>query len=203
MRQILSVLTAAFVALAVAHVSTVVAGPKQAPPPPPAPEAIKQIKLTEQQVQSYIAAQADIAPILQKLPPGRAPDPRVLAQLEAAAKKHGFANFDEYDDVEGNIGLVMSGIDPQTKQFTEPPEAIKAEIARITADRSMPAAQKRQALQELNEELKTAAPVQFPGNVELVKKVYDRLAELASGPAPAATPAAAPSGPAPKSKSKK
>jgi len=200
MRQILSMVTAAFVAFAVAHVSTAAPAPKQAPPP--AAEQVKQIKLTEKQVQGYIAAQADIGPIMQKIPPGRDPDQRVLAQLEGAAKKHGFANLDEYDDVEANLTLVMSGFDPQTKQFSEPPEAIKAEIARVTADKTIPAAQKRQALQELNEELKKAAPVQFPSNVELVKKFYDQLAALNAEPAAAPAPAPAP-GPAPKGKAKK
>jgi hypothetical protein len=195
MRQILSALTVAFVAFAVAHVSTVVAAPKQ-PTPPPAPEPVKQIRLTEQQVQGYITAQADIAPIMQRIPAGRAPDQRTMAQLESAAKKHGFASFEEFDDVDGNISLVLIGIDPQTKQFTEPPDALKAEIARVTADRSIPAAQKRQMLQGLNDALKTAAPVQFPSNVELVIKYYDRLTE--QGPAPGQSPP-----PSPKSKTKK
>src|SRR6476619_445060 len=109
MRQILSALTVAFVAFAVAHVSTVVAAPKQ-PTPPPAPEPVKQIRLTEQQVQGYIAAQADLAPIMQRIPQGREPDQRTLAQLEAVIKKHGFASSDEYDDVEGSINLVLTGI---------------------------------------------------------------------------------------------
>jgi len=208
MRQLLSVLTAAFVAFGiaqVAHVATVGAAPKQAPAPAPtpAPEAVKQIKLTEQQVQNYIAAQADIAPIMQKIPAGRQPDQRTIAQLEAATKKHGFASFDEYDDVESNISLVLSGIDPETKKFTEPPEAIKAQIAQVTADRSIPAAQKRQILQELNNTLKSAAPVQFPSNVELITKYFDKLAALGDETAPAANPAPAPNAPAPKAKGKK
>jgi hypothetical protein len=206
MRRLLFVLTAACVALAfgqVSHVATVGAAPKQAPAPAPAPasEAVKQIKLTEKQVQNYIAAQADVTPIMQKIPQGRQPDQRTIAQLETAVKKHGFASFDEYDDIESNINLVLSGFDPQTKKFSEPPEAIKAQIAQVTADRSIPAAQKRQILQELNETLKTAAPVQFPSNVELITKYLDKLAEL--GNEPAAAPAPPPSGPAPKAKGKK
>ena len=34
---------------------------------------------------------------------------------------------------------------------------------------------KKQLLQELNEALKAAQPVQFPSNVELVKKYYDKI----------------------------
>jgi hypothetical protein len=39
----------------------------------------------------------------------------------------------------------------------------------------MSADEKKQALADLNEALKTAEPVKFPGNVELVKKYYDQL----------------------------
>jgi hypothetical protein len=35
----------------------------------------------------------------------------------------------------------MSGIDPQTKKFTEPPEQIKKEIAALKADKSVPEAE--------------------------------------------------------------
>jgi hypothetical protein len=200
MRHIFSILAVAIVAFAISHGSTGLAGPKQQPAPPPAPEPVKQLQLTEPQMQHFIAAQAEISPILARIPPGRDPDQRTMAQLEAIAKKNGFANFEEYDDVESNISLVMSGIDPQTKKFSEPPEAIKAEIARVTADRAIPAAQKRQILQELNEALKSAAPVQFPSNVELVLKYFDKLSELSAGPP--APPPPAPSA-APKAKSKK
>jgi hypothetical protein len=45
----------------------------------------------------------------------------VEAQAEAIAKKSGFASLAEFDDVSVSISAVMSGIDPQTKKFTEPP----------------------------------------------------------------------------------
>jgi hypothetical protein len=35
-----------------------------------------------------------------------------------------------------NILMIMSGIDPQTKKFTEPPEQIKKEIAALKADKA-------------------------------------------------------------------
>jgi hypothetical protein len=63
------------------------------------------------------------------------PDPKVEAQAEAVAKKNGFASLAEYDDVSMNISMIMSGIDPQTKKFTEPPEQIKKEIAALKADK--------------------------------------------------------------------
>ncbi len=141
------------------------------------PPAVKQIKLTEKQIEGFIAAQKDMGPILEKIQ-GAASDQlpaNIQADLETAAKKHGFKDFAEYDEVVGNITMVMAGIDPKTKAFTEPSVAIKKEIADVTADKSIPAADKKQMLEELNEALKSVQPIQFPGNIELVKKYYDKI----------------------------
>src|SRR6266702_4768794 len=86
------------------------------------------------------------------------PDPR---QAEAVAKKNGFASLDEYDDVSFNISMIMSGIDPQTKKFTEPPEQIKREIAALKADKTVPEAEQKEGLTQLEAALKNARPVQF------------------------------------------
>jgi hypothetical protein len=69
-------------------------------------------------------------------------------------------------------------MDPQTKAFTDPPTAIKREIDEVTADKSMPEKERKQALDELNEAMKMAQPIQYPGNIELIKKYYDRLEPL-------------------------
>ena len=140
------------------------------------PEA-RQIQLTERQVQSIIAAQKDVSAVFDKIqapPPDELP-PAVLAELDAVAKKHGFRDFNDYDEVLGNITMVMTGIDPKTKAFTEPAAAIKQEIADVTANKTIPAAEKKQMLEELNEALKAAQPIQFPGNIDLVKKYYDKI----------------------------
>jgi homoserine dehydrogenase len=138
---------------------------------------LKQIQLSEKQVQGVISAQQDVAAIFNKLqgpPPDALPAP-VLAELDAAAKKHGFKDFNDYDEVIGNITLVMTGMDPKTKAFTEPAAAIKQEIAEVTANKTMPAREKKEMLEDLNEALKSAQPIQFPGNIELVKKYYDKI----------------------------
>ena len=141
------------------------------------PPAVQQIKLTEKHIEGFIAAQKDMGPILEKIQ-GAASDQLpadIQAALEGAAKKHGFKDFAEYDQIVGNITMVMAGIDPKTKAFTEPSVAIKKEIADVTADKSIPAADKKQMLEELNEALKSVQPIQFPGNIELVKKYYDKI----------------------------
>src|SRR5215216_5884214 len=92
-------------------------------------QEVKQIKLSDKHIQGLMAASKEMA----KLYDGANgdPDPKVEAQAEAIAKKNGFANLEEYDDVSMNITMIMSGIDPQTKKFTEPPEQIKKEIAAL------------------------------------------------------------------------
>jgi len=139
--------------------------------------ALKQIKLTEKQVESFINAQKDMSAAVEKMQ-GAVSDQsssKFQAELTAVVKKHGFKDFQEYEDVAGNISMVMACIDPQTKVFTEPKAAIKKEIDEVTADKNMPEAEKKQALEELNEALKTAEPIQFPSNVELVKKYYEKI----------------------------
>lgn len=163
-----SVLGAAVALFAAAVVSA-------APAAAQAPAALKQIKLTQAQVDSFLKAAKDVSAITEKLG-DREPDAKTQAALTAAVKKAGFKDYGEYEDVSGNIGLVMQGIDPQTKAFSEPPEALKKEIAAVQADKSMKAAEKKQVLDDLNEQLKTAAPVQFKENVDLVKKNYDKIA---------------------------
>jgi hypothetical protein len=144
---------------------------------PGLPPAVKQIQLTEKHIESFIAAQKDMSPILEKIQGNTADQlpASIQAELEAAAKKHGFKDFADYDEVVGNITMVMAGIDPKTKAFTEPAAAIKKEIAELTADKTIPAQDKKQMLEELNEALKSAEPIKFPSNIELVKKYYDKI----------------------------
>src|SRR5437879_4697900 len=102
-------------------------------------------------------------------------DPKVEAQAAALAKKNGFASLAQYDDVLMNITMIMSGIDPQTKKFTEPPEQIKNEIAALKTDRSIPEADKKEGLAQLAAALRVAKSIQFKENIALVLKYYDQL----------------------------
>src|SRR5262249_12402918 len=122
-------------------------------------QQVKQIKLTEKQIQSFIAAYDDIAKLYSGA--NEDPDPKVEAQAAALAKKNGFVSLAQYDDVMTNITMIMSGIDPQTKKFTEPPEQIKNEIAALKADKSIPEADKKEDLAQLEAALKVAKPIQF------------------------------------------
>jgi hypothetical protein len=113
------------------------------------------------------------------------PDPKLEAQAEALVKKNGFASLAEYDDVTVNIAMIMSGIDQQTKKFTEPLDQIKKDIASIKANKSIPEAQKREDLAQLGAALNDAKPIQFKENIAMVLKYFDQLPPLKQEEGPA------------------
>ena len=142
-------------------------------------QQLKQIKLTEKQVKSFISAQKQLAPLASKLEgAGDKPDPALQGQLEQIAKSNGFGSFEELDDVAANVSMVLAGLDPQTGQFTEPPEQIKKDMDEIKQDKQMSQQDKDQALSEMQEALKNASPLQFKENVVLVKKYQKELDQV-------------------------
>jgi hypothetical protein len=176
-------LSVACLAVSVAVISTgsALAQAKQAPAPqaaPPPQPAMKQMALTEKQIEGVLAAQKDMDAITEKLPDNAKPDPKITAQLDAVAKKNGFASYDEYNDVVDNISLVLGGFDPATKKYVGTDVVIKARIAQVQADKKMSAKDKKDALADLNEALKAPAPpIENKGNIDLVAKYYDKLAD--------------------------
>ncbi len=155
---------AAVVAIGVSSFSSVA--------PAQAQEAFNQIELSEKHVQGFIAAQPDINKFIERNPAteGAAPTDKQQAELDEISRKHGFKDYTEYDDVAYNISVILSGIDPDTGKYSDPIELIKKEIADITADTQIAAAEKKQMLDELNDALKNTPPVKFPANVAVVSK---------------------------------
>jgi hypothetical protein len=151
--------------------------PAQAAPPQAAQQPdLKQIALTEKQVEGVLAAQKDMDAITDKIPDNAPPDPKIDAKLDDVAKKYGFANYPDYNTVVDNISLVLGGIDPASKKYVGTETVIKAQIAQVTADKKMSPKDKKEALADLNEALKQPQPqVQNKGNIDLVVKYYDKL----------------------------
>ena len=191
-RPFAGVLSVACLTLAISAISSsdllaqakMAPAPKQAAPaqaaPPPAAEApaLKQIALTEKQIESVLAAQKDVDAITDKIPENAKPDPKIDAQLDAVAKKAGFTGYEEYNTVVDNISLVLGGFDPATKKYVGAEAVIKAQIAQIQADKKMPAKDKKEALADLNDALKSPPPaIENKGNIDLVGKYYDKLAD--------------------------
>lgn len=138
---------------------------------PVSAQDVKQVPLSDKQVEGFIAAQKDLTAIAGKIQAaGDKPDAALQAELDGIAKKHGFTTFGELDDVAANISIVMAGLDPQTGNFVDPLEALKKELEDVKADASIPEADKKQLTDELSEAIKSTPPLQHKGNVEVVKK---------------------------------
>jgi hypothetical protein len=130
----------------------------QAGGPPP---QLKQIALTQTQIDNVLASAKEID---------------AITQLDGVAKKHGFASYDDYNTVVGNISLVMDGTDPQAKKYIGSDAVLKQQLEQTKADKTMSAADKKQALANINMALKTKEPeIQNKGNIDLVIKNYDKL----------------------------
>ena len=165
-RGFLAVLFAALAALALIQPGVSAAQEQE--------QELKQIRLTEKHIQGFMASHGEMAKLYEGANLDK-PDAKIEAQAEAIVKKNGFANIAQYDDVSMNISMIMSGIDPQTKKFTEPAEQIRKDIAALKADKSVPEAQKKEDLAQLEAALKSAKPIQFKENVALVVKYLDKL----------------------------
>ena len=145
----------------------------------PARVAVTQIKLTEKHVEGFIAAQKEMSAVVEKMMQSavfsNSANARYEAELKAVTKKHGFKNFAEYEAVADSISLVMAAIDLQTKVFTDPPTAIRQELEDVTAAKNIPNSEKKKLLRSLTLAMRAARPIQFPTNVELVQKYYDKI----------------------------
>jgi hypothetical protein len=154
---------------------------KDSPAQPPGPTIsqppqLKQIALTDKQIENVLASQKDMDAITDKLPDNAPPDQKVMTQLDGIAKKHGFASYDDFNVVVDNISLVMGGIDPKTKKYVGSEAVIKQQIDQVQADKKMKAEDKKQVLDDLNAALKSKPPeVENKGNIDLVVKYYDKL----------------------------
>lgn len=146
---------------------------------PGAAQQFQEVELTAKHIEGFIASNDAMMAAVEKIEAtGKDPTDKQMAELDAIARKYGFQDFGEYEDVSETISLVLSGIDSKTRQFTQPRDIIKKEIAQVQADKSLNAAERKQILQELNEQLKQAQPVKNKGNIALVVKYYDKLEAL-------------------------
>ena len=174
-------------AIATASAGEALAQAKEAPPQQtaPAPQAapaqlpvVKQIALTDKHIEGVLAAQKDMDAITAKLIDNAKPDPAMAAQFEGIARKNGFAGYDEYSNVLENISIVLAGFDPATKRYVGTDAVIKAQIAQVEADKKMSPNEKKEALADLNDALRAPAPpIENKGNIDLVAKYYDKLAD--------------------------
>ncbi len=149
--------------------------------------APKQIALTQPKIDSLIAAQGKIRDMESKQPQGKEPsaadDAKAQKDVDGIVKSSGFASTDEYADTYFTVGMVLSGMDPDGGAYIGTQAALKKQIDEVKADKKMPANEKKEALDELNAAVKSAAtdkPMQ--GNIDLVKANFKKLSDsLQSG----------------------
>ena len=142
-------------------------------------QTIKQMPLTDAQVKGFIAAQDDLAPLVVRLSEGAdEPNDKLKSDLDTVAKKHGFADFEEYLHVNDNIAYVMGGINSKTLEFTEPVERLKEDLELIKADNEIPEEEKKFAVEDLEQELKVMELVKHKGNIDVVKQNFPELLKL-------------------------
>ena len=142
--------------------------------PAGAQDVIPQIALNEALVGKYIAAMpemnaAAVASPRSSSQPTRASEAKLLAAVEGIAKKHGFESFQQFADVSSSIALVIVGIDPATKTFTEPKVTIEQQITVLS-----------KTLADLKESLAAAQRTTNRGNVELVTKYHEQISSAAT-----------------------
>ncbi len=120
-------------------------------------QEVRQIKLTEKQIQSFMAAYEDMAKLYDDANADKS-DPKVEAQAAALTKKNGFAS-------------------------------LANEIVALKADKSVPEAEKKEGLTQLEAALKNARPIQFKENIALMLKYFDQLAPIMQEQDPKVRPA--------------
>ena len=136
----------------------------------------RQVKVTERQIQGFIAAQNDVSAVVRKVEDWDSADcARYEAELNAVTKKHGFKSLGQYDVVANNISIVSAAIDPQTRMFTDPRKANENEIKDVMANETISNSDKKGLLKELAPAMRAAQRVRFRRNIALVLKYYDKL----------------------------
>ena len=141
---------------------------------------VEQLALTEKQIEAFIAGQKTISAIVDKIPEDQLdnPNPQLQTKLDQAARKFGFKDYGEYEDVADNIDLVMDGFDDDSKTYVGQEVVLKKQLSEVAADKTISARERSEQIKELNEMLKAVEPVKFPNNIVVVTKYYDRLAAL-------------------------
>jgi hypothetical protein len=99
-------------------------------------------------------------------------------ELDGIAKKHGFESFLDMETVGANISIVLDGLDRKTGAYTDPVEKMKLELENIKTDASIPEDDKKLVIEDLNQEIAAAKPLQFQSNIEVVKKFQPELEKL-------------------------
>ena len=142
-------------------------------------ENFEQVQMTDAQVKGYIAASPRLSELFDRMDSAETnPDPKLDAELEAIARKHGFNSYDELENIGSNIGFVLSGINEEDGSFREPLEVLKEELAAVQQDPSLESEEKQQLIASIKESIELTPKLKYPGNVDVVRANLKPLVEL-------------------------
>ncbi|WP_063710333.1 hypothetical protein [Bradyrhizobium sp. STM 3843] len=137
----------------------------------------EQVPLTEKRILGLLDSADEIDEIRENSQDGfYKTGPETTAKLDAAARKHGLAGYDEYKTIRANVLLVFSGYDWVTKKYVGREPLIRLRVARTKADRDMSEKGKKEEIASLNAQRVCALPeIKYRGNIDLVHKYHARL----------------------------
>ena len=144
---------------------------------------VKQIALTEKQIQGLIAGHDG----MQKIFDNTAEDPSkykpdTIAMLDDVARTNGLSSYAEYENVSENVGLVLGGYDPVTRKYVGKEALIRLQVARVKADKKLSPEDKKEQLQFLSDDKQLPlAPIENKNNIALVLKYVDKLSGVLGG----------------------
>lgn len=165
-------------------------------------QQLNQMKLTDAHIKQFIAAHEDYVPLADQMrEAGEDPTVALMAKLNGIAQEHGFKDFSEYEDVRENISIVLDGLDPETGVYTDPVEKMKRERDALLADETLPEEDRKLAVDDIEQEIAVAEPLQFKQNIEVVKRNRKAIQIFLPAETDEPTEGAAPGGIAPESKS--
>lgn len=140
---------------------------------------LTQIELTDAHMTRFIAMQTDLVALGKEIEASEEqPNPKLNEKLTELAKKNGFKTFDEFDDVAATVSLVMEGLDPDTKEYTDPKESIAADIEDAKQDTTLTDEERKQVIADLEEARETTPDVKFPTNVDMVRKYAEQIEQI-------------------------
>ncbi len=134
-------------------------------------QELVQVKLTEAHINGFIKSQPALAKMSERMKAaGDKEDKKLDADLEKLAKKFGYKDYGELENVAANILFVLDVTDPKTGKYQDPEAELKAELEAIKKDDKIAAAEKKKAIADINEALKTVPKLEHKENIALVNK---------------------------------
>ncbi|MGF1650170.1 MAG: hypothetical protein ACFCUN_06955 [Hyphomicrobiaceae bacterium] len=135
-----------------------------------------QVELTDELIQKFIVMQQKINAMADEIEKaGDNAAEKLRDKLDAIASESGLGTFDDFDRVASSITLVVAGIDPDTRAYSDPRKDMAADIEDIKADTSLNKEERDELIKDLEEAIANTPDVAYPVNIELVRKFINEI----------------------------